>query len=141
MTDEAHHIARQAAALDDPRLCRDSGGVSDAQDEALKRRLESLLRELITDQSCGEWGEDTIEADVQTFLPRIMGAVADLACPPEAGDDGAARIAMGALDDIAAGRGMFGIDDAADLKWAMHRAGEALAALAAMDTPKGGGDE
>ena len=33
MTDEAHHIARQAAALDDPRLCRDGGGVTDAQDE------------------------------------------------------------------------------------------------------------
>ena len=32
--DETAHIARQAAALDDPRLCRDIEDMTDAQDEA-----------------------------------------------------------------------------------------------------------
>ena len=140
MTDEAHHIARQAAALDDPRLCRDSGGVSDAQDEALKRRLESLLRELITDQSCGEWGEDTIEADVQTFLPRIMGTVADLARPSQAEDERVARL-VEAMEKVAFLLDFMAADDDEAGRMARHPLHIARAALAAMDTPKGGGDE
>ena len=138
MTDdqETDHITRQAAALDDPRLCRDSGGVSDAQDEALKRRLESLLRELITDQSCGEWGEDTIEADVQTFLPRIMGTVADLARPSQAEDERVARALQQGIDLI--------VGDLTGSEWkraCLDFVANARAALAAMDTPKGGGGD
>jgi hypothetical protein len=40
--------------------------------------LRATLRELITEQSEGEWDSATIEADVEVFLPRILALI-----PPE----------------------------------------------------------
>lgn len=39
------------------------------------KKLEDVLRELITDQSEGEWDESTIEKDVRTFSARILSAL------------------------------------------------------------------
>src|SRR5690606_41425264 len=39
------------------------------------KKLEETLRELITDQSEGEWDEKTIEKDVRKFSARILSAL------------------------------------------------------------------
>ena len=139
MTDdqETDHITRQAAALDDPRLCRDSGGVTDAQDEAPER--------IWADRSpFGEHSWMDVEYDGGTLYVR-----ADLARPSQAGDERVAEGIAIALwrEEAAPGTPSVQklrnadtwVDQAPELRDRWMRF--ARAALAAMDTPKGGGDE
>ena len=114
MNEEYHHIARQAAALDDPRLCRDSGGVTDAQDEAPAR-----IR--VARDADGFW----------TCREAVSGSPeyvrSDLARPSQAWDERVTRLVKEYRPTM----------DAEVLhSWAQ----DVVAALAAMDTPKGGGE-
>lgn len=189
MTDEAHHIARQAAALDDPRLCRDSGGVTDAQDEApdplavtrehLHAEIDEALKRLQADDSLRKDLLQFVEywqvIDAYSVPDHVVGTVrnmvywllvraargvrADLARPSQAGDERVAGLldTQIAAQDIIIKRQeaenarlrealwrllreaeMDGMESRAGWDCWMHHA---RAALAAMDTPKGGGDE
>ena len=168
MNDEAHHIARQAAALDDPRLCRDSGSVTDAQDEAgqwqrIDREDSVMLYTLRTESY--RRGTPQMVNDVMVNITRGHGSSADLkatadliatapARPSQAGD-GWTKKAKGSgfiythpdADGAVVDRRGYGINAAAgaNITWQgvpFASVDEAKkAALAAMDTPKGGGDE
>lgn len=87
MTDEAHHIARQAAALDDPRLCRDSGSVTDAQDEAPERiwLKPGLIRQ------AGGYPATLTFPDHPKAIEYVRAA---LARPSQAGDERVAEAAQ-----------------------------------------------
>lgn len=165
MTDdqETHHIARQAAALDDPRLCRDSGDMTDAQDDPVVQRsrvdwLAANLREIISEAEMDRdrfahiaatirvnalhGGASTEEAEAMVRGEKsFIDWLADrFARPPQAGD---ARVAQAMeacrIIDAAVKEGH---DNVSDLLMHLLEAAEpARAALAAMDTPKGGGDE
>jgi len=44
-------------------------------DPETAERLVAILKPLITEQSCGEWDDKTINEDVQKFLPLLLAAL------------------------------------------------------------------
>lgn len=63
-----------------PKTEHDAGNVlTPAPDAAAIRKaaLRRTLRELITEQSEGEWDDETINKDVETFLPRILALLTE----------------------------------------------------------------
>lgn len=117
MTDEAHHIARQAAALDDPAVVRE-----DVPDRVYL--APGLIRQ------AGGYPAALTTADNPRAVPYVR------ARPSQAGDERVARALQQGIDLI--------VGDLTGAEWkrACHDfVANARAALAAMDTPKGGGDE
>lgn len=150
MTDEQSHIARQAAALDDPRLCRDIEDMTDTQEEAPVR---VYLKPGLIRQAGGYPATLTFPDH-----PRAIEYVrSDLARPSQAGEDDVKRLveaaetlvdAAGTAETLLAhalADGMIAeeVEDRFEAwrKDLIAAVRMAIAALAAMDTPKGGGDE
>ncbi|NKC47603.1 hypothetical protein HED54_14770 [Ochrobactrum anthropi ATCC 49188] len=81
------------------------------------KKLNEILRELITEQSEGEWDEATIENDVQNFSARILSALETSVAQPDPWVD--TRLIR--FDDtIVFGRGGFDFDRWESLRWEMH---------------------
>ena len=82
-------------------------------------------------QSRKPWAE-VPEANKVAMRAGIGAALALIDIPAVQPDAAAIREAARMLDDIVCGRGMFGVDPAQDLQWAMETA---AAALALIDKP------
>ena len=98
------------------------------------KKLEETLRELITDQSEGEWDEKTIEKDVRKFSARILSALEPSAARELALEKAARAAENAALE--------YNLSECAGLAdWAAFEAGQesglkhAAAAIRALSSP------
>ena len=97
-----------------------------AQPDPREAALRDIARQKKTDEMDTEY--DVEYADFEGGYNAIID-VARRALPAVQPDAAAIRDAARMLDDIVCGRGMFGVDPAQDLQWAMETAADALALI------------
>lgn len=103
-----------------------------------REALVDVLEQHIVDTFDVDWTARWAAEAIADYLPEILEASAHVTPqqgftiihPSGLGGGGRDTVValLEALEDIAHGRGMFGVDPSEDLKWAMERAGAALKA-------------
>lgn len=125
MTDEHAHIARAAAALDGPKMCRDIEDMTDVQDETPARiRVAQDADGFWTCREAVSGSPEYVRSDIARQqaeeIKRLRGALERI--------DQLARLVAHDLQGRVEGGKVAAVLQCADI------------ALAAMDTPKGGED-